>query len=113
MTTVDCQVSFFLFLGGPGSGKVTHCDNLVQEKKEIVHINMSDLLQQYAIGNGEFWLNFHCFYVQKKKKKTVDILNDYFIKLFLLNWADVTNVNTNLTITLGGQTNLSYQYDTV
>ncbi|CAG9771147.1 unnamed protein product [Ceutorhynchus assimilis] len=38
-------------LGGPGSGKVTHCDNLMQEKKEIVHINMSDLLQQYAIGN--------------------------------------------------------------
>ncbi|XP_050307219.1 adenylate kinase isoenzyme 5 [Anthonomus grandis grandis] len=38
-------------LGGPGSGKVTHCDTLMQEKKEVVHINMSDLLQQYAIGN--------------------------------------------------------------
>ncbi|XP_066137820.1 adenylate kinase isoenzyme 5 isoform X1 [Euwallacea fornicatus] len=41
-------------LGGPGSGKVTHCDNLVQEKKEVVHINMSDLLQQYAIGNDGY-----------------------------------------------------------
>ena len=39
--------------GGPGSGKVTHCDTLTQEKKGIVHINMTDLLQQYALGNGE------------------------------------------------------------
>ncbi|KAJ8920692.1 hypothetical protein NQ315_004831, partial [Exocentrus adspersus] len=38
-------------LGGPGSGKVTHCDNLMQEKKGVTHINMTDLLQQYAIGN--------------------------------------------------------------
>lgn len=43
-----------LFLGGPGSGKVTHCDNLMQEKKGITHINMMDLLQQYALGNGIF-----------------------------------------------------------
>lgn len=43
----------FDFTGGPGSGKVTHCDNLTQEKKGIVHINMTDLLQQYALGNGE------------------------------------------------------------
>ncbi|XP_030749657.1 adenylate kinase isoenzyme 5 [Sitophilus oryzae] len=45
------KVPVIFVLGGPGSGKVTHCDNLMQEKKEIVHINMSDLLQQYAIGN--------------------------------------------------------------
>lgn len=45
---------FILFLGGPGSGKVTHCDNLMQEKKGITHINMMDLLQQYALGNGIF-----------------------------------------------------------
>nr|XP_012153720.1 PREDICTED: adenylate kinase isoenzyme 5 isoform X2 [Megachile rotundata] len=38
-------------VGGPGSGKVTHCDNLMQEKKGITHINMMDLLQQYALGN--------------------------------------------------------------
>ncbi|KAG8039998.1 hypothetical protein G9C98_001516 [Cotesia typhae] len=38
-------------LGGPGSGKVTHCDNFIQEKIGITHINMIDLLQQYAIGN--------------------------------------------------------------
>lgn len=42
-----------LIPGGPGSGKVTHCDNLMQEKRGITHINMTDLLQQYAIGNGE------------------------------------------------------------
>ncbi|CAH0726316.1 unnamed protein product, partial [Brenthis ino] len=40
------------FAGGPGSGKVTHCDNLMQERRGVVHINMTDLLQQYAIGNG-------------------------------------------------------------
>lgn len=39
--------------GGPGSGKVTHCDTLMQEKRGITHINMMDLLQQYAIGNGK------------------------------------------------------------
>lgn len=46
-------ISHFLNSGGPGSGKVTHCDNLMQEKKGITHINMTDLLQQYAIGNGK------------------------------------------------------------
>ncbi|XP_008216433.1 adenylate kinase isoenzyme 5 isoform X2 [Nasonia vitripennis] len=44
-------VPVIFVLGGPGSGKVTHCDNLTQEKKGIVHINMTDLLQQYALGN--------------------------------------------------------------
>jgi hypothetical protein len=41
------------FSGGPGSGKVTHCDTLMQEKRGVTHINMMDLLQQYAIGNGK------------------------------------------------------------
>lgn len=41
------------FKGGPGSGKVTHCDTLMQEKRGVTHINMMDLLQQYAIGNGK------------------------------------------------------------
>lgn len=50
------KLSFCFVTGGPGSGKVTHCDNLMQEKKGICHINMTDLLQQYAIGNGEFLL---------------------------------------------------------
>ena len=45
--------NFMSIAGGPGSGKVTHCDNLMQEKRGITHINMTDLLQQYAIGNGE------------------------------------------------------------
>ncbi|XP_015835599.1 adenylate kinase isoenzyme 5 isoform X1 [Tribolium castaneum] len=45
------KVPVIFVLGGPGSGKVTHCDSLMQEKKGITHINMTDLLQQYAIGN--------------------------------------------------------------
>ncbi|XP_017759986.1 PREDICTED: adenylate kinase isoenzyme 5 [Eufriesea mexicana] len=45
------KVPVIFVLGGPGSGKVTHCDNLMQEKKGITHINMMDLLQQYALGN--------------------------------------------------------------
>ncbi|XP_050685427.1 uncharacterized protein LOC126979893 [Leptidea sinapis] len=44
-------VPVIFVLGGPGSGKVTHCDNLMQERRGLVHINMTDLLQQYAIGN--------------------------------------------------------------
>ncbi|XP_049866932.1 adenylate kinase isoenzyme 5 [Pectinophora gossypiella] len=45
------SVPVIFVLGGPGSGKVTHCDNLMQERRGMVHINMTDLLQQYAIGN--------------------------------------------------------------
>ncbi|XP_017881074.1 adenylate kinase isoenzyme 5 [Ceratina calcarata] len=45
------KVPVIFVLGGPGSGKVTHCDSLTQEKKGITHINMMDLLQQYALGN--------------------------------------------------------------
>ncbi|CAH2105045.1 unnamed protein product [Euphydryas editha] len=45
------SVPVIFVLGGPGSGKVTHCDNLMQERRGLVHINMTDLLQQYAIGN--------------------------------------------------------------
>lgn len=29
----------------------------MQEKRGVTHINMMDLLQQYAIGNGEFSVN--------------------------------------------------------
>lgn len=47
------KVPVIFVLGGPGSGKVTHGDSLMQEKRGITHINMTDLLQQYAIGNGE------------------------------------------------------------
>lgn len=48
------NVPVIFVLGGPGSGKVTHCDTLMQEKRGLTHINMMDLLQQYAMGNGEF-----------------------------------------------------------
>ncbi|XP_055387273.1 adenylate kinase isoenzyme 5 [Condylostylus longicornis] len=45
------KVPVIFVLGGPGSGKVTHCDTLMQERRGVVHINMMDLLQQYAMGN--------------------------------------------------------------
>ncbi|XP_037897499.1 adenylate kinase isoenzyme 5 isoform X3 [Glossina fuscipes] len=45
------KVPVIFVLGGPGSGKVTHCDTFMQERRGITHINMMDLLQQYAIGN--------------------------------------------------------------
>ncbi|XP_071455522.1 adenylate kinase isoenzyme 5 [Hetaerina americana] len=45
------RVPVIFVLGGPGSGKVTHCDNLVLERPALVHINMADLLQQYAVGS--------------------------------------------------------------
>ena len=47
------NVPVIFVLGGPGSGKVTHCDTLMQEKRGLTHINMMDLLQQYAMGNGK------------------------------------------------------------
>ncbi|KYN05034.1 hypothetical protein ALC62_04022 [Cyphomyrmex costatus] len=50
------KIPVIFVLGGPGSGKVTYCDNLIQEKKGITHINMMDLLQQYALGNGSYLL---------------------------------------------------------
>lgn len=46
--------------GGPGSGKVTHCDTLMEEKRGVTHINMMDLLHQHVISNGNFFL-FHTF----------------------------------------------------
>lgn len=39
-------------IGGPGSGKVTHCDTLMEEKRGVTHINMMDLLHQHVISNG-------------------------------------------------------------
>ncbi|XP_051173250.1 adenylate kinase isoenzyme 5 [Leptopilina boulardi] len=45
-------VPVIFILGGPGSGKVTHCDTLMAERKGVIHINMTDLLQQYVIGNN-------------------------------------------------------------
>uniref|UniRef100_A0A1A9UWL4 Uncharacterized protein n=1 Tax=Glossina austeni TaxID=7395 RepID=A0A1A9UWL4_GLOAU len=42
-----------IVFGGPEGGKVTHYDTLMQERRDITHINMMDLLQQYAIGNSE------------------------------------------------------------
>lgn len=49
------EPSFLCVSGGPGSGKVTHCDSLTQEKRGVVHINMTDLLQQYSVGDCEWF----------------------------------------------------------
>lgn len=46
------RVPIIFVLGGPGSGKITHCDRLVQERPGTVHINMTDLIQQHIVGNG-------------------------------------------------------------
>lgn len=51
------RVPVIFVLGGPGSGKVTHCDTLMQEKHGVVHINIMDLLQQYTMGNGKCFEN--------------------------------------------------------
>lgn len=48
------KVPVIFVLGGPGSGKVTHCDTFMQERRGVTHINMMDLLQQYAMGSGTF-----------------------------------------------------------
>ncbi|XP_017155414.1 adenylate kinase isoenzyme 5 isoform X1 [Drosophila miranda] len=45
------KVPVIFVLGGPGSGKVTHCDTFMQDRRGVTHINMMDLLQQYAMGN--------------------------------------------------------------
>ncbi|XP_030561306.1 adenylate kinase isoenzyme 5 isoform X1 [Drosophila novamexicana] len=45
------KVPVIFVLGGPGSGKVTHCDTFMQERRGVTHINMMDLLQQYAMGS--------------------------------------------------------------
>lgn len=60
---MSCVPLFFvqISLGGPGSGKVTHCDTLMEEKRGVTHINMMDLLHQHVISNGiQFLFNFVC-----------------------------------------------------
>jgi hypothetical protein len=40
--------------GGPGSGKIFHCQQLASRIPGVVHLNMSDLLLQHAGRHGEF-----------------------------------------------------------
>lgn len=49
--TKFCRCSSNNYTGGPGSGKVTHCDTLMEEKRGVTHINMMDLLHQHVISN--------------------------------------------------------------
>lgn len=51
------DVNRLLVSGGPGSGKVTHCDTLMEEKRGVTHINMMDLLHQHVISNGTYTFN--------------------------------------------------------
>ena len=46
------RVPIVFILGGPGSGKITHCDRAVQERQGLAHVNMTDLIQQHIVGNG-------------------------------------------------------------
>jgi len=48
------RTPIIFILGGPGSGKITHCDRAVQERQGLAHINMTDLIQQHVVGNGNF-----------------------------------------------------------
>lgn len=52
---------------------MTHCDNLMQEKQGIVHINMTDLLQQYAIGNGKLQILINLTYKMHKKQSLLTL----------------------------------------
>ena len=47
------RVPIVFILGGPGSGKITHCDRAVQERQGLAHVNMTDLIQQHIVGNGK------------------------------------------------------------
>lgn len=50
---------FGVYAGGPGSGKVTHCDTLMEERRGVTHINMMDLLHQHVISNGMYMYEFN------------------------------------------------------
>jgi len=55
---VELRTPVIFVLGGPGSGKITHCDRVVQERPGLAHVNMTDLIQQHVVGNGQHVL--HC-----------------------------------------------------
>ena len=40
-------------LGGPGSGKITHCEQITREKTSFVHISMADIMTTMLKGTGE------------------------------------------------------------
>ncbi|CAG7634789.1 unnamed protein product [Allacma fusca] len=52
ITFSEPRVPVIFILGGPGSGKITHCDRAVQERHGLAHVNMTDLIQQHIVGNG-------------------------------------------------------------
>ena len=39
-------------IGGPGSGKITHCDQLARIDERLVHINMQNTLLDVASEIG-------------------------------------------------------------
>jgi adenylate kinase family enzyme len=39
-------------LGGPGSGKITHCEQMTREKTSFVHISMADIMNTMLKGTG-------------------------------------------------------------
>jgi hypothetical protein len=60
---IEVRSPVIFVLGGPGSGKITHCDRAVQERTGLAHVNMTDLIQQHVVGNGNhyiFTLTLNC-----------------------------------------------------
>lgn len=51
--TKEAQVYIVLVLvGGPGSGKITHCDHLARNDSRLVHINMQSAFLDVASEIG-------------------------------------------------------------
>lgn len=44
------DVPVIFVLGGPGSGKITHCEQMTREKTGFVHISMSDIMNTMLKG---------------------------------------------------------------
>lgn len=85
--TFIIDLCFVSISGGPGSGKVTHCDTIMQERRGLVHINMMDLLQQYAIGNGKGGSS-SCHYNRDVKPTNTEI--NHRQRTTLINFLYVT-----------------------
>lgn len=44
------EVPVIFVLGGPGSGKITHCEQITREKTSFVHISMADIMTTMLKG---------------------------------------------------------------
>ena len=65
---------FLLNSGGPGSGKITHCDHLARADNRLIHLNMQTTFLEAANEIGSVFLFsvlvdqiIFIFYKQKKR----------------------------------------------